>query len=107
MATTCTAHRAAIRATLAFTAGWSATAATLSYRLGAILRDVRAGTLPHAFDTAAYGIAWAVETGRLPGAVELRLRALSYIQTAALVIDCAGACPTIGDVPAWLITRYA
>lgn len=50
---------------------------------------------------AAYGIGWAIETGRAP------LEAIAYVvaDPEAVLAKAAEACDTIGDVPGWLIRQ--
>ncbi len=79
---------------------------TLTDRLDTVCRFVRYGDLPDHFDTIAYGMLWARATGRVGGQVEMRLRALNRRNLAGLVITCAAACRSIGEVPTWLNNRY-
>jgi hypothetical protein len=53
-------------------------------------------------ETAAYGIAWARQTGRLSGEVEIRLMSLRPYQKVQLATLVADRCQVIGDVPAFL-----
>lgn len=62
---------------------------------------------PYAATTALHGIAWARQTGRLDGTVELAIRGLSDWQVCTLVAEVAVACPAMGDVPRFLIDRFA
>lgn len=62
--------------------------------------------LPDTVATAMYGIDWARRTGRLPTPTAQAIRALSDWQLCALVAEVAVACPAIGVVPRFLITRY-
>lgn len=73
----------------------------------AVSRNAKHGDLPYMLDCAVYGIAWAMQTGRLSGAVMQRLDALDTAAKYALVADVAVACPTSGDVPRYLIGRFA
>lgn len=53
--------------------------------------------------TAAYGIAYAVETCRVSGVIVHALKNMSYARFATLVAKVANECSVIGDVPRWLI----
>jgi hypothetical protein len=68
-------------------------------------RMARNGDLPRIVDTACYGIGWALQTGRLDGQTDRAIRSLGLGESAALIAAVAFACPTMNDVPAWLIAN--
>ena len=76
--------------------------------LDRIDREARDGQLPMNLREIAYGIQWALETGRLPGKADYQVRRLKVQEMARLVADLfleGIACS--GDVPRALIVRYA
>lgn len=76
------------------------------------VRYGKAGKLPFAFETAAQGVAFARETGRLDGAMEITLRRLRGGVALELLVDVAqnitftadgdSSCGTMADVSAYL-----
>src|SRR5437879_5545325 len=75
--------------------------------LGEVCHKYHIGDLPLAVDTAAYGIHWAMATGRLPGRAETAIRQMTAREVIDLVAAVAVTCPTSGDVSAYLIQRFA
>lgn len=65
----------------------------------------RSGDLNWNLSQAAYGISWAIETGRLDGAIASRLMALKGKAAAKLVAEVASACAVSAEVPRYLISR--
>jgi hypothetical protein len=63
------------------------------------------GELPYAVYTAAYGIAWVMQTGRQDGRMFITLRDMKARTMAELVAAVAMDCETINDVPGWLIAN--
>jgi hypothetical protein len=78
----------------------------LTLQLDAVCRFVRYGDLPAACDAAAYGIGWAIATGRVSGQVEQAITGLTPAKVAALVAEVATAGLVIGSVPRYLIDRF-
>ena len=72
-------------------------------RLDGVCRAAHAGDLALACDTAAYGIAWAIQTGRLAGSYERRLRAMKPATLAWAIRWVAERATCLGDVPRILI----
>lgn len=68
--------------------------------------ELRRRELGLAVDQAAYGISWAIETGRLDWRIAQPLEALDAAGRAALIVEVAEHCPATGDVPAYLIGRF-
>ncbi len=68
--------------------------------------ELRRRDLGLAVDQAAYGISWAIETGRLDWRIAQPLEALDAPGRAALIVEVAERCPATGDVPAYLIQRF-
>lgn len=68
-----------------------------------INRYCRWGELPYNYDPASYGIAWAIQTGRVSGEVERWFRALSPYRICKLVDKAAEQKLMIGDAPAFLV----
>jgi len=62
--------------------------------------------MPQVVHQATLGIAWAIETGRLPGAAEIAIRALTGLGMAKLVVEVATNCASISETPRYLITKY-
>lgn len=54
----------------------------------------------------AQGIAWALGTGRLPGALAMAIERRTKGAALWRLAERAGrSCPTMGDVPRWLIAH--
>lgn len=76
--------------------------------LDRIDREARDGYLPQNIREIAYGIQWALETGRLPGKADYQVRHLKVQETARLVADLyMDGIECSGDVPRALIERFA
>jgi hypothetical protein len=61
----------------------------------------------HAIAQASYGIAYAYETGRLPGEIHLKLRRMNGLETIQLVGEVADENLTQARVPEYLIKKYS
>lgn len=75
------------------------------YRLDAAVNGATEGRLPYPVYTAAYGLAWTLQTGRVAGGVDRGIKALDARKLAELLATLAVECPTIGDVPRWINAR--
>jgi hypothetical protein len=62
---------------------------------------------PHSVDTAIQGIAWAVNSGRVSSPIARAIKDLSAWDACELVAEVALACDVIGQVPQYLIRRFA
>lgn len=62
--------------------------------------------LPASIGPAAYGIAYALQTCRLSGTLDRRIRHMTPSELCTLVAHIALTCPTPADVPAEII-RWA
>lgn len=63
--------------------------------------------LPASVDTAVQGIGWAVNTGRVSSPIAKAIREMSAWDTCDLVAEVAFACEVQGQVPQYLIKRFA
>lgn len=54
---------------------------------------------------SAYGIAWALQTGRLPGMVDIAIRKMTAWQYTALIGEVVDAGIIQNDVPRFLISK--
>ena len=62
--------------------------------------------MPRVVHQATLGIAWAIETGRLPGAAEVAIRSLTGLGMAKLVAEVATNCASMAETPRYLISKY-
>ncbi len=62
--------------------------------------------MPYSVTTAMLGIDYARQTGRLPGAADACIKALSDWQLCGLVAEVATTCPVMGEVPRFLIDKF-
>lgn len=76
-------------------------------RMDCIVRAADRRDLPHAAYTAAYGIAWAIETSRVSAQVAQAIKSLGDAKLATLVARVGNECATINDVPRWLNQKLA
>jgi len=79
----------------------------LDLNLDAVVRAASRRDVPYSAYHAAYGIAWAVQTGRVGGVVEKALRDLTWKKLAALLGRLATECEAMDRVPATLIALFA
>lgn len=63
---------------------------------------MRSGSVTFQVRQSVYGIAWAVQTGRLTATVEMNLRSMGAYKFAKLLADVSANCATMADVPAYL-----
>jgi len=76
--------------------------------LGRIYCGARDGYLPRDLMGISYGIEYSLNTGRLPGKVDHKVRHLTPQQMGKLVCDLFDEGITLaGDVPQALIRRFA
>lgn len=68
---------------------------------------LRTGNLPASVDTAVQGIGYAVNTGRVASPIAKAIREMSPWDTCDLVAEVAFACDVQGQVPQYLIKRFA
>jgi hypothetical protein len=74
--------------------------------LDEVARKARYGEVAFSLGQTAYGIAWALQTGRLPGRQSSAIeRTATGRQILGWLLACHAAAPTMGDVPAWLIAN--
>jgi hypothetical protein len=74
--------------------------------LDEVTRKARYGEVAFSLGQTAYGIAWALQTGRLPGRQSSAIeRTATGRQLLGWLLACNAAAPTMGDVPAWLIAN--
>lgn len=70
------------------------------WALGDLCKWAREDLMAHnAVYTAAYGLAWTLETGRTDGQRHFYIIGLRVRDLCALVAEIAGQCETIGSVP--------
>lgn len=74
----------------------------LVVKLDGVARAAQHDDLPYECYTAAYGIGFALETGRAGGLVEKKIKAMTRMQLAKLIRDVAVNCPSINDVAGYL-----
>lgn len=55
----------------------------------------------------AYGIAWALQTGRTTAAAAIAIRGMKFSQLCTLLSQVSEHCQYIGDVPKFLNQRFA
>lgn len=85
----------------------SGTAWQGSFRVIGLLAESNAYGWFGQVDTAVQGIAYAINTGRVSGTVAQAIRDLSDWDVCALIAETALACTVIGEVPQYLIKRFA
>jgi hypothetical protein len=85
---------------------WTSARLTQKVLLEAVMRRAGYGDLDVRLDAAAYGLAWAVETGRVSGTVALQIRDLSPYQYAKLLGEVAAECAVVRGVPRFLYGRF-
>jgi hypothetical protein len=81
-----------------------------SYRLEHVLADVQRYAryneedgIPSQYGLTAYGIGWAIETGRINGVTHIALKAMSVRELLILVHKVHEACANMGEIPAYLM----
>lgn len=93
---------------------YNAAEPTSSYRLTHVLNDVQRYAryneedgIPSVYGLTAYGIGWAVETGRVNGATHIALKAMSVRDLLTLIHQVHAHCPIMSDIPAYLMSMTA
>ena len=88
---------------------YNAASHTSSYRLITVLNDVQRYAkyneedgIPAQYAQTAYGIGWAIETGRINGVTHIALKAMSVRELLILINRVHVACNNMGEVPAYL-----
>lgn len=81
-----------------------------SYRLERVLDDVsryarynEQDGIPAEYGNTAYGIAWAVQTGRINGLTHMALKAMSVRELFILIHKAHTTCANMGEIPAYLM----
>lgn len=84
---------------------------TGSYRLTHVLADVQRYAryneedgIPAAYGLTAYGIAWAIETGRINGATHIALKAMTVATLLKLIYKVHSHVTNMGEIPAYLMS---
>lgn len=72
-----------------------------------VCRFYRYDELPHDCYNAAYGVAWAIQTGRLSGTIVAEIESLSAYQFCGLIGEVADKCRVQNDVPRYLIAKFS
>ena len=63
--------------------------------------------IPYSYYSAAYGVAWAIQSGRVGGAVEAKIKGMSAYRFCALLDELAGKVEVAATVPRLLNEKFA
>lgn len=90
---------------------YNAAEPTSSYRFTHVIDDVQRYAryneedgIPVQYGLTAYGIGWAVETGRVNGATHIALKAMSVRDLLILIHQVHAHCANMGEIAAYLMS---